>query len=648
MMIIYNYFMFRSVGDLSYLHYIAYVSCAVTAISMINGFTFLLFPPQIASWANKYVIMPMHLFSLAFAVKFAISFLRFETIKPRFVEAGEKFVWVLYGLAVMSLVISEGALVPVYSIVVVLGYIYSVALMIVVIRTKLVWVRYYLVSWLPLLVGTTISVNTFNGNLPYNFFTKNASLLGVLLEICIMAIALLDRFRANQVERDYRINHDLATGLPNQMLLESAIKTASQHNQPIALVVFEITQSKDVIPSLGTETANRLFAGLFDNVHTSVRSMNDVHSFANSPEGERLNIVRIDESKFALMFVGHFSDLEYSTKIFTIQDAASSIVNVDGLSMSISTTAGVASYPSDTVESEKLLSMAMQALVVARTTDKSWARYDEQRSVDIKQKFRLAADLQSAIEEAELELYHQPQIDMINNRVHGSEALLRWVHPVEGFVSPDFIVQIAEEMGIIHQLTEWVIDKSFEQHTKLYKLGFEVNVSINISGKDFNHNGLIAHILTSTARHSVIPSTVTFEVTESATAEDPKHVQRVLGELYDQGFKIAIDDFGTGYSSLDYLSQLPFHELKIDKGFMNIDVSDRNKTITEVTLLLAQKLGVNAVAEGIETQEVADMLKEFGCPIGQGYLYSKPKPFIEYMRWLQELYKNDRNLLIDA
>ena len=647
-MIIYNFFMFRGVGDLSYLHYIMYVAGAVISISMINGFTFFMMPSEFSMWANKYLIIPIHTFALIYAIKFAISFLRFETVKPWFVKIGENLCIALALFGVASLFFAEGTMLPLYFIGTALGYTYALALMAMVFKSRLIWVRYYLISWIPLLAGTIVTMAAYNGSLPYNFFTKNASLLGVMFEVCIMALALLDRFRANQLDRDYRINHDLATGLPNQMLLESAIKNVAKSSQSMALGVFEITQTKDVIPALGTETANKFFSRLFQSIHEYICNLDGVYTFATGENRQPLHIVRIDESRFAVLFIGVIDDQEIEHKVKIIQDAAASIVEVNGLSMSVSTAAGVASYPEDTQDPDKLLSTTMQALNVGRTVDQKWARYDEQRSTDIKQKFRLAADLQAAIEEDELDLYHQPQIDLVTNRVHGSELLLRWIHPVDGFISPAYLVEIAEEMGVIHQLTEWVITKGFQQHSKLYKLGFETNVSINISGKDFNDNGLVAHILTCAAKFGVIPSTVTLEVTESATAEDPKHAQKVLSELYQQGFKIAIDDFGTGYSSLDYLSQLPFHELKIDKCFMNIDASERNRTITEVTLLLAKKLGVNAVAEGIENEQVAKMVKEFGCPVGQGYLYSKPKPFIEYMRWLQELYKKDRNLCIDA
>ena len=646
-MIIYNYFMYRGVGERSFLDYIWYVATTVLAISMINGFTFLILPEDIAIWANKNLIVSVHFLSAAFAIRFGIKFLRFETIRPLFAKVALAYSNVVLLLAVVAIFFDESAMLPLYIVVLALIYVPAVAVIATVFSTRFVWVQYYLASWVPLLAGAMLTIAAFNGVVNYNFLTRNGSLIGVVAEICIMAIALLDRFRANQIDREYRINHDLATGLPNQVLLETAIKKVGQSRKPMSLMVFDIPQAKDLIPSLGIETANVFFNQLFNNIEMYAATMRGTFAFAKDSNDKRYHIVRIDESRFAVMFVGEFDEQELAQNVTAIQEAVAIIVNLNGVTMSVSSIAGIACYPKDVAEPEGLLSTAIQALIAGRKSDKKWARFDEQRNIDVQQRFRLAADLQKAIEQDDLELYHQPQIDMIHNRVYGSELLLRWQHPVEGFINPALVIEIAEETGVIHQLTEWVIERGLEQHAKLCKLGLGTNTSINISGKDFNDNGLVAHILTTSARLEIDNNTVTFEVTESATADDPEQAKEVLTELYNQGFKIAIDDFGTGYSSLDYLSQLPFHELKIDRCFMDIDTSERNRTITEVTLSLAKRLGVNAVAEGIENERVAELLKSFGCPVGQGYLYSKPKPFIEHMRWMQEIYKVNRDLVLD-
>lgn len=634
-MIIYNFFMFRGIGDPSYLNYIGYVFFAGFTISLINGFTFYVFPHDLAKWINQH-LMISHFCGLAFAIRFAVSFLRFDTIKSWFVELGNRLSQLMFVFAFCGIFLTEATMTPIYFAAVGTVYVYAIILMSNVIKSRLMWVKYYLASWLPLFVGVGVGIAAFNGAIVYNFVTRNGAVFGVLAEICIMAVALMDRFRANEVDKEYRINHDPVTGLPNQIALEGALRRLSAMRSQFTLAVFEVPQAKEIIPALGVESANKFFRSLFSNIESYTEGLSSVYKFERIGQNMAYHVARISDSNFAIIFIGDLADESLEYNLLTVQEAVSTLIDINGVAISVGCAAGVVSYPVDSNEGGKLQMLALQALREGKKSDQHWARFDQKRSENMRKRFEIAADLQKAIEEDDLELFHQPQIDINSGDIHGSELLLRWIHPEEGFISPDYIIEIAEETGVIHQLTEWVIERGLAQHDKLNKIGFHHSISINISGKDLNDNGLVAHILTTTSQYNLEAESITFEITESATAEDPRLAKRILTELYEQGFKIAIDDFGTGYSSLDYLSQLPFHELKIDKCFMNLDVSDRNRTITEVTVALARRLGVKAVAEGIENKEVEQMLREFGCPIGQGYMYSKPMPFIEYMRWLQD------------
>lgn len=633
-MMIYNFFIFRGIGDPSFVNYIGYIFFAGSTVILINGFTFYIFPFELASWLNNHLMMA-HFSNLAFAVRFAIAFLRFDNVKPWFVRLGERFSWLLFGFAASALVLSEAFLTPIYFVSIACVYIYAISLMSKVIGSRLMWVRYYLASWLPLFVGAGVSIAAFNGAMAYNFITRNGAMLGVLAEICIMAIAIMDRFRANEVDKEFKAHHDQVTGLPNSVALNLMISKLTREKQTFTLVVFDVPQARDIIPSLGVQSANRFFIDLFNNVENYADGLSSVLEFEKNIQNNIFHLARVGDSSFAIIFVGELSDEALSFNILTVQEAVSTLIDVNGASVSVGCHAGVVSYPQDSTEKENLLALALQALLEGPHTEQKWARFDQTKSVNMRKRFELAADLQSAIEGDDLELYHQPQIDLNTGNVSGSELLLRWHHAEHGDVPADYMVSIAEETGIIHQLSEWVINKGFSQQAKLYRLGFEHTVSINISGKDLNNHGLIAHILTSIAEYNLPPESVVFEITESATADDPELAKKVVTELHQQGFKIAIDDFGTGYSSLDYLSQLPFHELKIDKCFMNLESSDRNRTITEMTVTLGSRLGVAVVAEGVESDAIASLLQEFGCPYGQGYLYAKPMPFLDYMRWLQ-------------
>ena len=634
-MVIYNFIMFKGIGDPSFFNYIGYICFAGLAIGLINGVAFYLLPFEIARWANEH-LMVAHFSGLIFALRFAISFLRFDKIKPWFVNVGAGGSKLILLFAISGLFISEATLTPIYFAAVLFVYIYVISLMVMVANSRLMWVRYYLLSWLPLFLGVGIGIATFNGAVTYNFATRNAALLGVLAEICIMAIALMDRFRANEVDKDYRINHDSVTGLPNKAALESVIQKLINSNKTFTVMLFEVPEANNTIPSLGVKVANKFLIELFDNVENYASDLSSVYEFEQNLENETFHTARVGDSCFSLIFVGELSDEVLNYNFGAIQEAVSTLITVNKAAISVSCSAGVVSYPNDTLDNENILTLAFQALLDCKKSKHGWARFDQGKAENVRKRFELAAELQSAIEHDDLELFHQPQINLVTGDVYGSELLLRWEHSELGYLPPETIIKIAEETGTIHHLTEWVITQGLLQHAKLYRLGFEHTISINISHKDLSDNSLVAHILTTVAENIVPPESIVFELTESATVNDPDTARQVLTDLHKEGFKIAIDDFGTGYSSLHYLNKLPFDVLKIDKSFMNINLSKENKTIAEISIALGRRLGVSVVAEGIETPEVAKMLINLDCTLGQGYLFAKPMAFIDYMRWLQK------------
>ena len=634
-MMIYNYFMFRGVGDPSYLNYIGYIFFAGMGISLINGFTFFFFPFELASWMNKH-LMISHFCGLAFAIRFAITFLRFDNIKPWFVKLGIYLSRANFAFALSGLVLEEATLTPFYFASVGLVYFYAIILMSQVYKFKLVWVKYYLASWIPLFVGVGVGIAAFNGGVNYNFMSRNAAVLGVLAEVCIMAIALMDRFRANELDKDYRANHDPVTGLPNRTSLMSLIDTLTYSKKPFSLALFEIPEAKELLPKLGITTANLFFKELFKNISKYTSSIEQLYKFKNNIQNKTHHIVRISDARFAVIFIGDINRSALNYNMLTIREAVSTIMKVNGASISVSSYGGVVSYPKHSDSKDHLLFLANQALHSGMKKEEGWSLYENTESnKQLSEQFKLAGLIQKAIANDDFQLYHQPQIDLHTGQVVGSELLLRWTHNELGDIPPDQIVQAAEQTGIVHQLTEWVINKGFSQHAKLLKLGFDHHVSINISAHDLNDNSLIANILTATMEHKVPESSVVIEITESATAVNPDLACRTVMELHELGYKVAIDDFGTGYSNLKYISQLPLYAIKVDKSFMNIDVSTRNRTIVEMTIAMAERLGAKVVAEGVENEDIEELLVAFNCPMTQGFYYAKPMAFLDYMRWLQ-------------
>jgi EAL domain-containing protein (putative c-di-GMP-specific phosphodiesterase class I) len=262
--------------------------------------------------------------------------------------------------------------------------------------------------------------------------------------------------------------------------------------------------------------------------------------------------------------------------------------------------------------------------------------------LNVAKRLELASDLQQALRNNELQLFHQPQIDINKNTVDGSEVLLRWKHKYYGFIAPDVFIKLAEDTGIINELTLWVADRACRDLEEIINLGYaNYNVSVNISGKDISEPNFLTHIKEIISQYDIPISSLTFELTESVMVNDFNHLSHIMNELASMGIHVAIDDYGTGYSSLLYISQLPFNELKIDKSFVkDLESSERDLTIVRTTIEMAKNLGLKIVAEGIESKAVGEILKRHGCNIAQGYYYQKPIEFSQYLSWLAQ-YQHD-------
>jgi EAL domain-containing protein (putative c-di-GMP-specific phosphodiesterase class I) len=339
----------------------------------------------------------------------------------------------------------------------------------------------------------------------------------------------------------------------------------------------------------------------------------------------------------------------------TARENASSVANVineiltapyviEGNTITINISIGISGYPEDSDRAQQLLQYANIAMKYAKRKHHGFAYYDAQNDEHNINKLALTKDLRSALEDNLLELYYQPQIDVKAKEVSGAEALLRWKHPLHGFVRPDKIIDLAEQSGFINELTFWVIDNAFQNCKKWHDKGYELNVSINLAVQNLNYPNLAKKIQSYLNKHDLNPSNVLFEITENGMMTNPGRSIEILNQLHEIGLKLSIDDFGTGFSSLSYLQKLPVDEVKIDKSFvMNMDKNKGNRAIVESVIDLGHNLGLRVVAEGIETNKVLFSLSKLYCDIAQGYLLSKPLPSKDFEKWLKDNkhYKSD-------
>lgn len=307
-----------------------------------------------------------------------------------------------------------------------------------------------------------------------------------------------------------------------------------------------------------------------------------------------------------------------------IQEELSHCFLIENLDIFISTSIGISMFPEDGLDAETLIRTADAAMYFTKESGKNTYRFftnDLHR--DMSNKMMLEREMHRALEEKLFHLYYQPQIDMRTKQLIGVEALIRWNHPKIGPVSPAEFIPLAEETGLILPIGTWVMETACAQNKAWQEAGLPpVCVSVNVSLRQFMQLDFAEQVERILERTGLSPEWLTIEITESMTA-DAAHALQILDRLRSIGIQVSIDDFGTGYSSLSYLSRFPITKLKIDQSFVR-DLTENRQAIVKAIIDLAQNLNLKVIAEGVESNEQAELLLALNCTEAQGYLYAKP------------------------
>ena len=293
---------------------------------------------------------------------------------------------------------------------------------------------------------------------------------------------------------------------------------------------------------------------------------------------------------------------------------------------------------------DELIRAATKALSHAARQGRSWQTADAAEATTGMSRLEVLSDLSRAIVKNELRLYYQPLLDLTTGSLRSFEALVRWQHPTRGLIQPLDFIPVAEQSGLIVPLTEWVLDEALRQSREWADQAVRFPVAVNIGAKTLAVSadlaGLVGRLLT---KHGVMAANLCLEVTETDVMTDPAHAATVLGQFKALGVRVEIDDFGTGYSSLAYLQKLPVDSVKIDRSFVSSLLElDHTSAIVRAAIELSHALGLDAVAEGVETEAVLQALKEMGCDAAQGYLISRPMPGPEVLSWVTEFERHPR------
>lgn len=428
-----------------------------------------------------------------------------------------------------------------------------------------------------------------------------------------------------QTELEYRALHDSLTSLPNRTLLldriEHDINIAKRESHQLSLLIIDLDNFKEVNDTLGHHAGDSLLVEVGARISKSLREVDTVARIG----GDEFSILLPHTDENQAVIISH--------KILT---SFNETIKIENIEVSISASIGIAIYPEHGDDVHSLLRHADIAMYEAKRNKLGFEIYKAENDEHSISRLSMTRDFRDAMLNDNLHLHYQPIFDIKNKNIIAVEALSRWVHPEHGHVSPDKFISIAEQMGLINNLTYWVLDKSIAQVSEWNKSGCQLTVAVNLSVFSFKDRDFIAEIRTVLNKYNFPSENLKLEITESAMMENPLQAIEVLRELHSMGIKLAVDDYGTGFSSMSYLKRLPVDELKIDKSFViGLDTDESNDAIVRSTIDLAHNLGLKVVAEGIETKVVNDLLIKYNCDLAQGFYLGRPVPAEQFKALLK-------------
>ncbi len=454
-------------------------------------------------------------------------------------------------------------------------------------------------------------------------FTSLIIIWGAIWSTLFIA-ALLEKLRAQKDKMEHLALHDTLTSLPNRTLMRDrmqvAMHIADRQQSELALLILDLNRFKEINDTLGHHCGDLMLIEIAKRLEQGVRKSDSVARFGGDEFAVILNNVQTEDVK-------------------SIADKLTGLIEdemeIDGNKLFVSASIGSAIYPFHSRDISTLFQCADVAMYAAKKSHINHVAYNEDLEEDSREKLMLSNDLRNAVHAGQLSMNYQPKIDIGTGEMIGMEALIRWQHPVMGMVSPERFIPVAELIGFMHPLTEFILDTALKDLRCLIDRGYDTSMAINLSASSLQDPELENLLLCAVAKWEVQPSQIMLEITETAVMDQTAQAMEVLQTLDKLGFKFSMDDFGTGHSSLVNLRRLPVQELKVDRTFvMNMLENEEDATIVRTVIELGHSLGKKIVAEGVESEAILRALARLGCNIAQGYHISRPLSFEGLSDWL--------------
>ena len=504
------------------------------------------------------------------------------------------------------------------------------------------WVVYFLLNLAMVATVTTLEDGTpwwddFSDEIGYYAITTFAVLAlspvvavvteasWQLLPLLMLPLVLVYKTASISREKEHASWHDALTGLANRKRLLEQMTLAGEDvertGSHVALCLLDLDRFKEINDTLGHHTGDRLLEIAAARLARAVR-----------PED---TVARLGGDEFAVLL----TDVRDASVAMEAAERIRAVLgepfHLDGMTLQVETSIGVALHPEHTDTVPRLLQLADVAMYQAKEDRTGIELYRPERDIHTPDRLDLLGSVRRALERDELEMHFQPTVSFPSGRPVGVEALVRWNHPGRGLLFPDAFLDLVEQSGMMRQLTHAVLAKSLAQAEVWWQSGIELPVAVNVSVRDLSDSGFADVVADLLRTHHLPASALKLEITEHVLMADPARMTHALEALGRLGVDLSLDDFGTGYSSLVHLKRLPVSEIKVDRSFvarMTTDADDG--AIVRSIVDLAHSLGLRVVAEGVETVETWRALDALGCDLAQGYLISRPVPGAEATRWL--------------
>lgn len=438
-------------------------------------------------------------------------------------------------------------------------------------------------------------------------------------------VELRQQVHTRQLALEHIAMHDSLTSLPNRALLmdrlNQSISSAQRRKRSLALLMLDLDRFKEINDTLGHQTGDALLQQVAARLRNVLRDSDTV--------------ARLGGDEFAIL-LPNVNDTNALRVATAINEQLEKVYEVYEHSLYVGVSIGVAIFPVHGETADTLLQHADVAMYVAKRSNSNLNLYDVKQDEHSLSHLSVLSDMRGAIENDEFLLEYQPKISMQDGAVTGAEALIRWNHPKHGLIMPDFFINAAEQTGLIKRVSTWVLDTAIRDCKQMHEQGHLITMSVNLSVWDIQDANISNTIAQKLQKWDLSADYLAIEITERVMMAEPERARDVLTTLESMGIEVIIDDFGTGFSSLVYLKQLPVSTLKVDKSFV-IDMmrDESDAAIVHSIIELAHNLGLQVVAEGVETDQSWSWLKTWGCDFAQGFYISHPLALHKFETYLR-------------